>query len=261
MLTEKENTQFFTGLLIFAILSLVGAFLTYQSRQKIKKSYNELEFTKNLLQKKTEELNWSHRELNHRVKNNLHLVSSLIHLQEDEVKDEKSREVFDNLASQIDTIKIVHNKLYKNKQNEQLTKVAISDYVGELAESIMDDEVNLNLQVEPIIIEMDHATDIGLIINELITNANKYAFPKTINPELCIDISLKQKYLFISIKDNGPGFPSGFSIEKANSFGLKSIVESLVFKSNLAKLQFFNKDGANVLISMPFNQEKGVLIS
>lgn len=270
ILTEQEQlkaAKFQTDrwLKILAGISILGAILlgiaaisAFRDRQKISRAYRELKQTKDELQLKTKALNLSHRELNHRVKNNLQLISSLIYLQEDEIEDEEAREVFSALQGRIDTIKIVHQQLYA-KQEQALTMVNMAEYMEGLVRYIVGNEADIHFQIADIFMEMDHATDIGLIVNELVTNASKYAFPFVENAQLNIEMTAQENMLHLIVKDNGPGFPADFSIETATSFGLTSIVEMFVHKSGKGQLRTYNKGGGIVEIKMPFDAIEGTL--
>ena len=265
---RQEKIQTESWLKILTTLSILGIILLAlatnrmnKEKQKVSKAYTELEKTKDLLQLRTKQLNLSHRELNHRIKNNLQQISSLIFLQEDEIEDEKAKASFSALQGRIDTIKIVHQKLYAKKQ-QQLTMVNIAEYVSDLVRYIVGEEAIISLDIQPLAIEMDHATDIGLIINELVTNCTKYAFTKkNSNPELSLQIKAKQQQLFLEVKDNGPGFRSDFSLEEIDSFGLKAIVEMFVYKSGKGILKTFNDEGAVVQIYLPFDRQQGKLVA
>ena len=187
-------------------------------------------------------------------------ISSLIYLQEEEIEDEQARASFNALQGRIDTIKIVHQKLYTKKQ-QQLTMVNMQEYLTDLIKFIVGSEAHLTIDIPNLAIEMDHATDIGLIVNELVTNSSKYAFPNTANPTLAVNIKVAQNKLYLTIRDNGPGFPVGFSLDSISSFGLTSIVEMFVYKSGKGTLQTYNDKGAVVEVVVPFDVALGQLIA
>lgn len=248
------------GSVIGIILLAIGASRLYRNKQKISRAYDELQIIKDKLQVRTAELRLSQRELNHRVKNNLQLISSLIFLQEDEIEDEEAREVFSALQGRIDTIKIVHQKLYA-KKNQALTIVNMAEYIADLVKYIVGNEAEIYLDIPDIFVEMDHATDIGLIVNELVTNACKYAFPYVDKPQLFISLNAGNNFIDMLVRDNGPGFPLGFSLETSTSFGLKSIVEMFVHKSGNGQLLTYNNNGGVVEIAMPFDIKTGTLVA
>lgn len=264
---NKDRATIEDWLWVLTAASIIGVILlTFttnrmnKEKQKVTRAYSELEKTKDLLQLKTEDLNHSHRELNHRIKNNLQQISSLIYLQEEEIEDEQARAAFSALQGRIDTIKIVHQKLYSKKQ-QQLTMVNMAEYIQDLVRYIVGRDAIIHLSIPAIDIEMDHATDIGLIVNELVTNASKYAFPRTKHPEIWVQVKVEHHQLFLTVKDNGPGFPADFSLDQITSFGLTSIVELFVHKSSKGSLETYNEGGAVVQIAMPFNLKTGKLMA
>ena len=95
----------------------------------------------------------------------------------------------------------------------------------------------------------------------MVTNASKYAFPFVDQPAIWVEATIKEQQLFLTIRDNGPGFPANFSIEQISSFGLTSIVEMFVHKSGKGNLISYNKAGAVVQISMPFDLKTGKLVA
>jgi len=267
ILLEQEKIQAEAWLKGLTAMSILGILLLgvatnrmNNEKKKLTKAYIEIQRTKDLLQLKTEELNLSHRELNHRIKNNLQQISSLIYLQEEEIEDEQARASFNALQGRIDTIKIVHQKLYTKKQ-QQLTMVNMQEYLTDLIKFIVGSEAHLTIDIPNLTIEMDHATDIGLIVNELVTNSSKYAFPFIADPGLIVTIKVEQNKLYLTVKDNGPGFPEDFSLDTISSFGLTSIVEMFVYKSGKGTLQTYNDKGAVVEVVVPFDVALGQLIA
>lgn len=248
---KQENleyeSQLFYGLLFFTLLLLlIIAGLLYQHIQ-LQKAKNNLHF-------KNKALKLSYQEMNHRIKNNLQQISSLVYLQSDEVNDQKAKRFFQDLQGRIDTIKLIHQRLYAPNR-KKFTLIHIADYVRELVTYIIGDEAEVQLQLqEELYVETDHACYIGLIINELLTNACKHAFCKVDSPKLNIALGLKSEQLQIDVKDNGPGFGKHFSLASISSFGLKSIVEMIVkYKVKNGSIHFLNENGAHIQIAMPFD--------
>lgn len=267
-LTEANEEAQFRQYILFGIL-LASLFFFMKSinrkeakaKAKIAKAFQELSDVKAVVDNKNEELKLSHKELNHRIKNNLQQISSLIYLQAEELEDENNKESFYDLQGRIDTIGIIHQKLYSSNQ-KKLTTVNIRDYVGDLVKFIVGNDAEYQLELEDINIEMDNAIHIGLILNELISNAQKYAFPNTANPQLGIKIKVENDFLNIGVKDNGPGFPEDFNLKTSNSFGLKSIVEMLVmYRSQKGEMNIINNNGTLVNIKLPFDYESYSLIA
>lgn len=148
------------------------------------------------------------KEIHHRVKNNLEVVSSLLALQSAQIDDPNTKEAMKDGQNRVNSIGIVHQKLY---QGTNLGAVDIKDYFLNLSESILDSfgaegRVNLKLAIENLALDIDTAVPLGLIINELLTNTIKYAFPK--GEKGIITIKLEKhpnNILHLEVADNGVG--------------------------------------------------------
>ncbi len=173
------------------------------------------------------------KEIHHRVKNNLQIISSLLNLQADNIKDAGIKEKYTESIGRIKSIAIIHELLYRSKN---LSDIKIRQYLQELVSYISDTydhedrvRVNLSVDVKSQTINLDKAIPCGIIINELMSNAFKYAFEPEQNGT--IDISLTQdekndRYELI-VSDSGSGLPSSLDINKTPTLGLQ-LVNSLV---------------------------------
>ncbi len=210
------------GLIIFAAL----AFLLYRFSNKVKLSNRKLLLQKAEITQKEKEKSLLLNELNHRVKNNLQIVSSLLNLQSNTVTDVAAKEFINSGKNRVEALSLVHRKLY---QEGIETKVEVKPYVEELVLNLLH-VYNTNLKPEfniaPISIGVDKAIPLALIINELVTNTLKHAFTSIANPKLDILIKQQQNYLCLEVFDNGRGFSKEEST-KVDSLGLK-LISSLV---------------------------------
>lgn len=164
------------------------------------------------------------KEVHHRVKNNLNVIISLLSLQSKLFNDPKVIEVFENSKNRIYSIALVHEQLY---QSQTLSQINCRDYIRQLVSSLFyscDDssgQIQLNFDMDEIYLNIETAIPCGMIINELVTNTIKYAFPNQQSGE--IKIVFKQDRLQrynLSIQDNGIGLPDGFNWETSTSLGL-----------------------------------------
>ncbi|MGB8318744.1 MAG: MASE3 domain-containing protein, partial [Ignavibacteriaceae bacterium] len=176
------------------------------------------------------------KEIHHRVKNNLQVISSLLRLQSSYIKDDQAREIFIESQNRIRSMALIHQKLYLSKD---LTHINFSNYINELVSSLLSsfkfnsNNINLNIDIEDIELHVDMVLNIGLIVNELVSNAFKYAFPDGLsrNGNVCeLFIKLKSecngKFILI-IKDNGIGLPANVDFKNSDTLGLQ-IVAALV---------------------------------
>ncbi|SKB76916.1 sensor histidine kinase [Dyadobacter psychrophilus] len=162
------------------------------------------------------------REQNHRVKNNLQAVSSLLSLQSDALTDPTAIMAIEESRLRVETMAILHRKLYDGKR---LAQVYVPDFLDELVESVLDsygyEDVQLNIEADVIYLSADKAVHLGLILNELITNACKYAFPENEQPTLFIEcrelLVGKQPCIQLQIADNGKKYSDFFINTRKNS--------------------------------------------
>lgn len=173
------------------------------------------------------------RELYHRTKNNMQVISNLIDLQVLAVNDEKTLKLFKETQNRIKTMALVHEKLYQSKD---LSNLNLKDYIGDLANALLgsyqlsEDRISLNLDVENISVSIDTATPCGLIINELMSNSLKHAFPGDRRGEISIVLHRSEEgEIDMRFSDNGIGLPKGFDFKNKRSLGL-TLVRNLSVK-------------------------------
>ncbi|WP_373330909.1 sensor histidine kinase [Salmonirosea aquatica] len=163
------------------------------------------------------------QEQNHRVKNNLQLISSLLRLQVNGLDDDSARNAVEDSQRRIEVMSLLQRKLY---DGEDVVNVNVADFVAELVDLVLrafnQEQVEVAYHIEPNVkLPVDHMMRIGLIINELITNACKYAFPDNPKPALQISAQIVQKTFHLGFTDNGPGFTR--TNPPVRSFGLRLI--------------------------------------
>lgn len=234
------------GFLVFFVAAFVlFLFLNYrlkESRQKIKEQNESLE-------KRNHEKTVLLKELHHRVKNNLQIVSSLLNLQSIAVKDESAQNAFKDGQNRVDAMAMIHKYLYTT---DELTHVDIQSYLARLVESIAysynfnKKNINYKFDIDSNPIDVDIAIPFGLIANELVSNAFKHAFKNMEHPELSVSLNLTD-FLIFEVKDNGQGMPE--TIENKESFGME-LVQSLIVQLD-ATLDYSYKDGACFKLSIP----------
>jgi PAS domain S-box-containing protein len=175
------------------------------------------------------------KEIHHRVKNNMQIISSLLNLQSQYVKDEKTLELFRESQNRIRSMALIHERLY---QSGNLARVPFGDYVQTLAFhlfrtfGVAEGRVDLRIDIRNVFLEVGTAIPCGLIINELVSNALKHAFPPgpksrkanritvSVNP-------LPPDRIVLRVEDNGVGLPKNLNPDTGRSLGLR-IVKALV---------------------------------
>jgi len=212
-LTQKQNQQtiYSIALLIVAVL-FAWSYWNYTAKQKSNKLLAilnaNLESKNLLLDKKNAENEILLKEIHHRVKNNLVVISSLLELQSEQIEDPNIKEAIKDGQNRVNSIGIVHRKLY---QYENIGYIDMKEYVLSLSESILsgfstEGRIHLELIIEKFDLDIDTAIPIGLIINELLTNSLKYAFPKGEKGTITIKLEKQNDgTLNLEISDNGIG--------------------------------------------------------
>jgi two-component sensor histidine kinase len=193
-----------------------------------------LVFSYQKIQSKNKKIETLMRELHHRVKNNLQVVSSLLGLQSMRLKDPVARKAVSEGKDRLRAMSLIHQKLYQNEDAISLNiKEYISNLVTELAQSYgYQNRTRFILDIPSIELDADNTLPLGLIVNELVSNTFKYAFKHVDEPELEIKLLQEgEKDFSFLLRDNGPGFPDGFDINQTNSFGTK-LVSILVKQLN-----------------------------
>jgi two-component sensor histidine kinase len=214
--SRRSQQQLGGGLVGLALLgSLI--FWLYQ-QQKIKNG---------IIAKQSEDLQVLNREIHHRVKNNLQVVSSMLDLQAETIPDEKMASMFREGSKRVQSMAFIHQNLY---QGDSVNSVHMPDYIRMLTEHLFDaynirpGSIKLTTDIEPMKLHTDTVIPIGMILNELISNGLKYAFDQGKTGEM--QVTLKQQEgdkLLMSVKDNGRGLPNDFDGAHMNSFGYKII--------------------------------------
>jgi two-component system, sensor histidine kinase PdtaS len=217
------------GLGFVVLLFLLFLFFLFRSNRIIKKANELVVIQKMMVEKREEEKALLLRELNHRVKNNLQMVSSLLNLQARQLKGHPEADALIAGRYRVDALTLIHQKLYREDVD---TTINIRSYIEELAYNLVHNfgqrtELSMSLIEQEINIEK--AIPLGLIVNELLTNSLKYGTQNHSDDKPTLHISLEKKGLdlILKIADNGPGMPPDFDWKKASSFGLK-LVHSLI---------------------------------
>lgn len=163
------------------------------------------------------------KEIHHRVKNNLQLISSLLSLQSRSIEDDVARQAIDEGQARVRSMALIHQDLY-NKDN--LTAVNTREYLSKLTQELaytfgVSSNIEIQLDVDDMLIDVSTIVPIGLIINELVTNSMKYAFPDQSSGKITIALSESDHKLNLMVKDNGIGYnPDN---KRTGSFGLTLI--------------------------------------
>lgn len=235
---SQRNTLLSIG--FGAVVLLVLLVLLYRNNQEKKKANVALA-------KREKEKGLLLQELNHRTKNNLNMISSLLNLQSNELGDAPAAEAVRQGRYRVDSLALIHKKLYQ----EDYSSIHMEPYLKELLEHLhdsFDPNTTMDVTILPISMKVDQAIPMALIVNELVTNALKYG--KAPNGDSLIRVSLEasEKDWQLCIRDNGPGMEEP-QLSELSSFGLK-LIYSLADQLD-GTLYFRNVNGAEWNLTFP----------
>jgi PAS domain S-box-containing protein len=166
------------------------------------------------------------QEIHHRVKNNLQVISSILNLQASYVTDDKTLDILEESQNRIKSMSFIHETLYRTTD---FSSINFSEYLRTLAYNLIQSyrlkkySVRLHPNLDDIAVHIDQAIPCGLIVNELISNALKYAFPEGTEGNLRLDLHKKKDTLTLRIADDGVGLPSNFRYDKTDSLGVQLV--------------------------------------
>ncbi len=194
------------------------------------------------------------KEIHHRVKNNLQVISSLLDLQVGYVQDDAVQRMFQDSRSRIRSMALVHEQLYRTAD---LARIDFKDYIERLTGFLMSSYgsqivmIDLILELTPVQLSVEKVVPLGLIINELVSNAIKHAFPNVAEGEITVQMKPQpNNKICVVIKDNGIGLPADFDIHSSPSLGL-TIVITLVDQLSGTIDRLLPERGTNFEVIIP----------
>jgi len=175
------------------------------------------------------------REIHHRVKNNMQIISSLLRLQSRQIKDKKILDCFNVSQNRIRSMVLIHESLYQSKD---LARINFSDYINRLTIHLFSiyrigaNSISLKVEVGDVFLDINRAIPCGLIINELVSNSLKHAFPDGKKGEIAVKMNEDKRGNYtLVVRDTGIGFPEKVHIHKTETLGLQ-LVTDLVSQLN-----------------------------
>jgi len=267
---DAQRVNLHLGIAFFglAVLLIITGLIYYGYRIKRRSNF-ELQFQQMEINKQNKQLNgllvekdklitqkdWLLKEIHHRVKNNLQIVISLLSTQAAFLKDNTALEAISESQNRVHVISMVHQKLYSTGR---VSTIAMDVYINDLVQYFSDcfhtskKGIRFEQDIEPVELEIGQAIPVGLILNETITNAIKYAFDDN-DGRIIIGLRLMNKNeVLLTLADSGKGLGEGFDIEKATTLGMEMI--KALCKQLDGKFRVENKGGA--AISVIFKLEK-----
>lgn len=243
-----KTQQYFTAALMALLVSAIGAGIVFF--RLYRKNQQTSHWNAELLQ-----------EQNHRVKNNLQIVSSLLNMQAKRMSEESARKAFNETRLRIESMSILHRRLY---DGDKFAAVNLDEFIQEVVEGVLKsygfNHIRPDYDITPYQMAADKAVRLGLIINELSTNSCKYAFPYSGKPAFAVQCKWQQNKLRLIVRDNGPGLPSAYlnngtrsPERKTSSFGI-ALIQTQVLQLNGAS-QYSNLSDATANQGTQFTLE------
>ncbi len=219
---EKQQKLYLISLVLAGMILLSALMFIIAKIRNTKKLKEKNE----IIQSQLEEKNILMKEIHHRVKNNLQIISSLLNIQSREIDDKLAVEAINLSRNRVKSMALIHQNLY---QKENITNIDAKVYIERLSKSIFNsykidqDHIQLQTDVDNLELDVDLTIPLGLIINELVTNSLKHAFPHQKNGKIEIVLKKMEKDLKLIVSDNGIGLLNDDDPKKKDSFGLRMI--------------------------------------
>lgn len=220
---SRKNQELFGLGFMMALLAAGFAFYAFRTKAKNNKV---LEDKNKVIATALDEKDILLREIHHRVKNNLQMISALLYLHGKSVDDSNAQEALMESQNRVQSMAMIHQNLYQDKN---LLGVSVSDYLDKLlqhlisAYNIEHNRIKIERDIQVPNLDVDTVIPLALIINELISNALKYAFRDGRQGIIFIAMHQDESGLQVDVKDNGMGLPAHFTVESSSNFGLKLI--------------------------------------
>lgn len=192
------------------------------------------------------------KEIHHRVKNNLTVISSLLGIQAEYIKDRETKDLFKESQNRARSMALIHERLYRT---DSLKKIGFREYINTLIQDLFStyatepDKVELKMDVDEIEMDINTSIPLGLIINEMVTNTLKYAFPGDKRGYLKIALHQKDSDYILEVSDNGVGMPEDYNIEESKSLGML-LINSLTSQLD-GTVELTNEKGTKFKITFP----------
>ncbi len=214
--------------------------------------YRKQKAANRIIVEQSDKLTLLMKELHHRVKNNLQIISSLLSLQSFRIKDAAASRAVREGQQRIEAMSLIHQRLYTR---DNITEINIKEFISDLVDSLqsaygyLEDDITISLDIANELMNVDQAIPLSLIINELVTNVFKYACEDNSHPELSIKLMRANGSIHLSVTDNGKGVNIEDWKEKEGSFG-KELIRTFVKQLN-GYLDLTVKNGTQFKLTIP----------
>lgn len=240
---KRDNKLLTYGIIITLLLTSLILFQYIQQRKASK-----------TIQTQSDKLTLLMKELHHRVKNNLQIISSLLSLQSFRIKDDAASKAVRDGQQRIEAMSLIHQKLYTR---DNITEINIKEYINDLVDSLQSaygfgqDDIIIKMNIDNELMNVDQAIPLSLIINELVTNAFKYAYEDNKDPELVVNLRRKENNIELIVADNGKGVDVQEWNNKEGSFG-KELIQTFVKQLN-GYMDLITDQGTRFTLTFPYS--------
>lgn len=220
---NKLQKQYLAGISLIAIFAIVLVILLFRSNNRNKELNENLQAKQNKIREDLKVKESLLKEIHHRVKNNLQIISSMLSIQNQYFDDPQFTEVISECKNRINSMSLIHESLYKG---EDLYEDYFSVYVRKLMQQLMqtycidETKIKLKMEMEDFYLGLDDSVPAGLLINEIVSNSIKHAFPQMQAGVIEIGLIKSGDLISLSISDNGKGMGKKAGLENAETFGL-----------------------------------------
>ncbi len=237
----------FVTCLIAVSVIIYGSRTSYKRDQLLFKIISDLETSNNQIAQQHDHQKILLKEIHHRVKNNLQIISSLLSLQTRMLDDDHVIGVLNESRNRVEAIALIHKKLYQDEQGGN--SVDFNSYLEDfiVKEKMLNPKINFILNAEALILHLDIAVPLGLIVSELITNSVKHAFKDVEEPQVSLELIQLGNKFELWVRDNGVGLPNGFDIN-TEGLGLGADIIVALSEQIDSELQYYNINGASCKI-------------
>jgi len=242
---RKDGSTVWTEVSVHVLRDAEGNVAGFQGGTR---DITERRNTEKELRKLLEEKDILMRELQHRVKNNLNVIANLLLLGAGGSVD--GDDTYSSAISRINSMAVIYESLY---MSDDPGVVKLDNYIGKLASSIFStynirpEDIHLSTSLDEVNLDVKRTVPIGLVLNELITNSLKYAYPYEAGGDIFVSLSREEEKVTLRVEDNGTGFPSGFNAGESSSMGLRLV--NMLSEQLGAELSIDGSSGASVSLS------------